>query len=133
MTGRSPGVSALKEAFDVTYAVHRMEEEGRRGGGKGFLGQLNEEDEDEDTVMVSAAKIRQANETSAVGNARATGARGTGGVDPAKTGYHGGREGGRAGTRDRGDRKKNFELNMGGATLLGRRNKTPPDITMASV
>ncbi|KAG9080526.1 hypothetical protein FRC06_006473, partial [Ceratobasidium sp. 370] len=49
---RSPGLATLKEAFDVTYAVHRAEEEGarrRRGGAAaGFLHNLNEEDEDEE-------------------------------------------------------------------------------------
>lgn len=54
--GRSPGIGALKEAFDVTYAVHRMEEEGARrrayngpggAGTRGFLHGLNEEDEGE--------------------------------------------------------------------------------------
>ncbi|KAK6910266.1 hypothetical protein I203_104298 [Kwoniella mangroviensis CBS 8507] len=58
--GRSPGVGALKEAFDVTYAVHRMEEEGARrrayngpggAGTRGFLQGLNEEDEDEDEAV----------------------------------------------------------------------------------
>ncbi|KAF9535108.1 kinase-like domain-containing protein [Crepidotus variabilis] len=52
--GRSPGINALKEAFDVTYAVHRMEEEGARrrkyqgrgAGGRGFLSGLNEDDEE---------------------------------------------------------------------------------------
>ena len=55
--GRSPGVATLKEAFDITYAVHRMEEEGARrrkyngrggAGARGFLTGLNEEDEDDD-------------------------------------------------------------------------------------
>ena len=54
--GRSPGVATLKEAFDITYAVHRMEEEGARrrkyngrggAGARGFLTGLNEEDENE--------------------------------------------------------------------------------------
>ena len=54
--GRSPGVATLKEAFDITYAVHRMEEEGARrrkyngrggAGARGFLTGLNEEDEDD--------------------------------------------------------------------------------------
>ena len=54
--GRSPGVATLKEAFDITYAVHRMEEEGARrrkykgrggAGARGLLTGLNEEDEDE--------------------------------------------------------------------------------------
>lgn len=53
--GRSPGVATLKEAFDITYAVHRMEEEGARrrkfngrggAGARGFLAGLNEEIED---------------------------------------------------------------------------------------
>lgn len=54
----SPGVATLKEAFDVTYAVHRMEEEGKQrqrayngpgGAGRaGFLQGLNEADEEED-------------------------------------------------------------------------------------
>jgi hypothetical protein len=52
--GRSPGVGVLKEAFDVSTAVHRMREEGagRYGatgaGQRGFLGGLNEEDEEAD-------------------------------------------------------------------------------------
>jgi serine/threonine-protein kinase RCK2 len=44
-----PGIATLKEAFDITYAVHRMEEEGSRRRGKGagtFLGGLNEDDEE---------------------------------------------------------------------------------------
>ena len=55
--GRSPGIATLKEAFDITYAVHRMEEEGARrrkyngrggAGTRGFLSGLNEDDEDEE-------------------------------------------------------------------------------------
>ena len=57
--GRSPGIATLKEAFEITYAVHRMEEEGARrrryngrggAGERGFLNRLNEEDEDEDEL-----------------------------------------------------------------------------------
>lgn len=53
--GRSPGIATLKEAFDITYAVHRMEEEGARrrkyhgrggAGTRGFLTNLNEDDEE---------------------------------------------------------------------------------------
>lgn len=54
----SPGIATLKEAFDVTYAVHRMEEEGKQrqrayngpgGAGRaGFLQGLNEADEEEE-------------------------------------------------------------------------------------
>jgi len=51
---RTPGVAQLREAFDVTYAVHRMEEEGARrarfggAGNAGVLHGLNEEEEEED-------------------------------------------------------------------------------------
>lgn len=121
--GRSPGLATLKEAFDITYAVHRMEEEGaRRRGGAAFLGDLDEEDEDEDgdAAMVSAVKSREP-------GTNLKGAQGTGGsTKGVNTGNHMDREaakgayqGGQAGPRDRGDRKRGFELNMGGATLLG--------------
>ena len=45
---RSPGSVSLREVFDVSYAVHRMEEErARHGKGRGFGG-LNALDEDEE-------------------------------------------------------------------------------------
>jgi hypothetical protein len=133
--GRSPGLATLKEAFDITYAVHRMEEEGaRRRGGGAFLGDLDEEDEDADgdAAMVSAVKNRE--QGGVLKGAQGTTA-GTRGVDTGATmdreAAKGAYQGGRAGPRDRGDRKRGFELNMGGATLLGRRRKTPPDVQMA--
>jgi hypothetical protein len=122
--GRSPGLATLKEAFDITYAVHRMEEEGARR--KNFLNDLDEEDEeDEDEVMISAAKNREN-----LAGAQGTGTRGVEDTNTlertaAKTAFVGG--GGRAGVRDRGERKKGFELNMGGATLLGY---VSPDLIM---
>lgn len=124
--GRSPGLAVLKEAFDITYAVHRMEEEGARrrkyngrggAGARGFLGGLNEEEDEDDW---------DAGENTAGANATDT--------------HHG-----RAGTRDQGKGRKNgppinnssgglgsgsgrsgargFELDMDGATLLGRRHR----------
>ncbi|PRQ76837.1 putative Serine/threonine-protein kinase [Rhodotorula toruloides] len=64
----SPGVAHLKEAFDVTYAVHRMEEEGRnrqKARGGGFLQGLNEVDEDEaDEQDLEATKRRYGAEVS---------------------------------------------------------------------
>jgi hypothetical protein len=108
---RSPGIASLKETFDITYAVHRMEEEGARRKGRVFLQGLNEEDEDEDgpdVQMVEAAKKRDA----AVQHAHG----GRFDRDGAKQMIY---QGGRAGPRDRGEGKKQFELNMGGATLLG--------------
>ena len=107
---RSPGIVTLKETFDITYAVHRMEEEGARRQGRGFLQGLNEEDEEDgpDVRMVEAAKKRDAAHRHAHG--------GRVDRDGAKEPIY---QGGRAGPRDRGGGKKQFELNMGGATLLG--------------
>ena len=108
--GRSPGIASLKEAFDITYAVHRMEEEGARrraykgrggAGQAGFLAGLNEDDEnepDEDLILPSRSRDQQ--------NRRSS------------------RElsDGRAGQRDMPRRHgKPFELSIDGATLLGRR------------
>jgi len=105
--GRSPGMASLKEAFDITYAVHRMEEEGARrraykgrggAGQAGFLAGLNEDDEDasEDDVTARQAQAQQ----------------------PSRETYDG-----RAGQRDAPRRHGNkpFELSFDGATLLGRR------------
>ncbi|EMD41022.1 hypothetical protein CERSUDRAFT_111598 [Gelatoporia subvermispora B] len=138
---RSPGLASLKEAFDVTYAVHRMEEEGARrraargGANRGFLQGLNESDEDMEDAEdeVDHAKLREARrkqdqvqmqqqaQNAPVGaGAKATAKRAV--RDPA--GYDG-----RAGQRDRGRRKGNvpFELDLDGATLLGRRHRRGVD------
>ncbi|ESK97589.1 serine threonine-protein [Moniliophthora roreri MCA 2997] len=102
--GRSPGIAVLKEAFDVTYAVHRMEEEGARrrkyngrggAGARGFLGGLNENDEDGDEDEDVSVPLKN--------NAAAPK--------------------GAAGARTRRTGQKGFELDMDGATLLGRRHK----------
>jgi len=149
--GRSPGISALKEAFDVTYAVHRMEEEGARrrayngpggAGTRGFLQGLNEEDEEGDeTQQLEEARrkhgeavARQIQEHSAraAANAKA-------GIKEAPVTHYVGRGGanrreaeavlydGRAGQRDRGRgnnaAKSGFDLDLNNATLLGRRGK----------
>jgi len=108
--GRSPGIASLKEAFDITYAVHRMEEEGARrraykgrgGAGRaGLLFGLNEDDEnssDEETTASSRAQGQQQQQL------------------PREL-YDG-----RAGQRDMAGRHaRPFELSFDGATLLGRR------------
>ncbi|SNX85527.1 related to serine/threonine-protein kinase [Melanopsichium pennsylvanicum] len=150
----SPGINRLKEAFDVTYAVHRMEEEGarKRAGGNNPLGELNEEDESDEAeearrkygdaagqAIEQQRGARQPNDTSAVRiqqqrqqqqqqqpaqQQAAQQYQGRGGADRrlAEAALYEGR----AGPRDRGqnsNRKRGFELNMGNATLLGRRNK----------
>jgi len=137
--GPSPGIASLKEAFDITYAVHRMEEEGARrrayngpggAGQRGFLGGLNEDDEDEDDEEE--------------GNGGA--ARESSKMPPPKDGpaHHDSIMGGRAGPRDQGKGRvvnatsqtatagrtartrggnRGFDLDMGNATLLERRQK----------
>ena len=108
--GRSPGIASLKEAFDVTYAVHRMEEEGARrraykgrggAGLAGFLVGLNEDDEDgiEENVIVPSRTQGQQKQ-----------------APPQEL------NDGRAGQRDTQRRHgKHFELSIDGATLLSRR------------
>lgn len=152
----SPGINQLKEAFDVTYAVHRQEEEGRRKGNANLHGLNEEDEEDEEGYEQEAAQ--PAPSTNKVGDAlkyrqeqqqrtqqQAANARSSRSTQqPGADQQYQGRGGadrklaeaalydGRAGTRDRGSaaggsggRRKNFELNMGNATLLGRRNKGP--------
>ena len=54
---RSPGNVSLREVFDVSYAVHRMEEErARHGKGRG-VGGLNALDEDEEERLEEVAEI----------------------------------------------------------------------------
>ncbi|WWC89495.1 uncharacterized protein L201_004419 [Kwoniella dendrophila CBS 6074] len=151
--GRSPGVGALKEAFDVTYAVHRMEEEGARrrayngpggAGTRGFLQGLNEEDEEEDEAVQLEEARRKHGEAVARQIQQHRGrdaANAAAGVKEQPSQHYAGRGGanrreaeavlydGRAGQRDRargGSSKPSgsgFELDMGNATLLGRRGK----------
>jgi serine/threonine protein kinase len=137
--GRSPGVATLKEAFDITYAVHRMEEEGARrrkyngrggAGARGFLTGLNEEDEDadeDDSELEQSDShrqpyhLRQPHRSVMRGYAGQKegviplpGAGAGANVIPSvasKARSHGRRAG-----------HKGFELNMGNATLLERRH-----------
>ena len=137
--GRSPGISTLKEAFEITYAVHRMEEEGahRRGrgrdrhagGGAGgrWLPGLNEEDEGgHDERLVQEARRRHGEADILDSSIKRKGERR---VDPraAKIGVGGNGKPGydnRAGQRDLGRNLGTpFELDMQSATLLGRRHK----------
>ncbi|TFY72111.1 hypothetical protein EVG20_g887 [Dentipellis fragilis] len=116
---RSPGIASLKEAFDITYAVHRMEEEGARrraykgrggAGAAGFLAGLNEDDEDEEETPAEAqARV-------AVAQRRAEQHQNDRLAEQRDL-YDG-----RAGQRDR-SRGGGFELSIDGATLLGRRHK----------
>ncbi|KAI0721951.1 Pkinase-domain-containing protein [Cerioporus squamosus] len=125
---RSPGLASLKEAFDITYAVHRMEEEGARrraqkgGANRGFLANLNESDEEEERVPIPSKQPPA----------------GAGAKVAAKRAVQGDAYDGRAGQRDRGKRttgvsKGGFELDLEGATLLGRRHKRGADGGVAGI
>ena len=145
-SARSPGLATLKEAFDITYAVHRMEEEGARrrayngrggAGTRGFLQGLNEDDEDgdaDDESLLNEARHRRGQADGAPASMKVSATRKVDvpavvNVIPEKN-----LSDGRAGPRDRGRRgggPKGFELDMDNATLLGRRNKkTAMDITI---
>ena len=120
--GKSPGIAALKEAFDVTYAVHRMEEEGARrhkyngraAGARGFLSNLNKDDEDEGGNGFCNEDGEQSNRTSNPATIH-DGCAGPRDVD-LTSGTGGGRRSHKRGTKE-------FELDLRGATLLGRRHK----------
>ncbi|KAB5578834.1 Pkinase-domain-containing protein [Coniochaeta sp. 2T2.1] len=148
---RSPGAVNLREVFDVGYAVHRQEEEGKRraqvgakaaGGAPARLAELNEESDEE-----------MADDDNAQYSHKPAGQHGTQGIEQgmrnARIGEHGetrGRErerrhreaaeaeqrgygqhsatvtaAARQQVRERNKQKGAFELNLDGATLLGRR------------
>ncbi|KAG1755861.1 kinase-like domain-containing protein [Suillus lakei] len=145
LEARSPGLATLKEAFDITYAVHRMEEEGARrrayngrggAGTRGFLHGLNEDEEDDvdDKVLVHDARSRRGElETRAPIQFTQGGLPGAGAKTVAKRNVIGVPNqadrsllDGRAGPRDRGRRQpggQGFQLDLDNATLLGRRSK----------
>jgi len=125
----SPGIS-LKEAFDVSYAVHRMEEEGARKrkiklGGHGKSGPLNpfkgkldlnamDDDDDDDTG--SSTTVHQV--PIGITASNSTVKKKTGSkfafMQPTKH-------------NKEASRRAGFELNLDGATLLGRRRKASLD------
>jgi serine/threonine-protein kinase RCK2 len=147
---RSPGAVNLREVFDVGYAVHRQEEEGKRRkqlGAKGatparFLGGLNEESEDSDSDDMPIDKkdpeyvhkptasqtqaleqsmrdtnIRDQSEHRGRERERTTrqSEKGYGQHSAAVTAAV------RQQVKDRNRQRGAFELNLDGATLLGRR------------
>lgn len=146
----SPGISSLKEVFDVSNAINRMEEEGSRrrayngagGAGRaGFLQGLNEEEDEEDDLELNrrryGAEVSKAIEdkrrqvqdpnhpsTDQDPTTMNQPYQGWGGADRkmAEAVLYDGR----AGPRDRGGKKKGgFELTLDKATLLGKRRKEP--------
>lgn len=152
--GAQTPAAFMREAFDITYAVHRMGEEGQRrgAGGRGFLNDLNEADEEEDDEAIleetrrkygaGVSKIIEDQRAAAVAAAQA------GKTQQPSGQYHGwgGADrkqaeavlyDGRAGNRDRGRRQNGrgngFDLKLDNATLLGRRAKGGPGLSLGSL
>ncbi|KAK5992602.1 Serine/threonine-protein kinase srk1 [Cladobotryum mycophilum] len=148
---RSPAAVNLREVFDVSYAVHRQEEEGKRRAALGVrasgtsrpLGGLNEEDEEdeEDHMDVDQQSRNANNATQALEQSMQK-------TNLRDQEQHRGRERERASerttdkgygqhsaavtaaarqqVRDRNRQKGAFELNLDNATLLGKRGKKVP-------
>ena len=156
MDFRSPGAVNLREVFDVSYAVHRQEEEGKRRknfkqGYRGAapmnsLNALDEEyDDDEEEYGVSAPyDSNTANPPSKLPKATAPD---VGGVErqmrntslsaaaqarqreapaPAQKGYGQHSPAVAAAAKKQVRQKGTFELSLDNATLLGRRGKKDP-------
>lgn len=144
---RSPGAVNLREVFDVGYAVHRQEEEGKRRKnfkqgyrGAAAMSGLNaiddeddydevEEDYEDDNVIPSKvpkardADVHQVEQSLRNTNLNAAAAR----APPQQKGYgqHSAAVTAAAKQQVR-NRKGAFELNLDGATLLGRRGQKGP-------
>lgn len=144
---RSPAAVNLREVFDVGYAVHRQEEEGKRrkqvgakAGGVSRLGGLDETvDEDEemadtDTTQQLEQSMRDAQirdqeqqQQQSRGRERERKAHpppaAAAGTEQRGYGQHSAAvaAAARQQVRDRNKQKGAFELNLDGATLLGRR------------
>ncbi|KAK3951673.1 kinase-like domain-containing protein [Pseudoneurospora amorphoporcata] len=147
---RSPGAVNLREVFDVGYAVHRQEEEGKRrhnlgakAGVSRLVGLDENSDEGEDVAMPDAVNGKQYHTSleQSMRNAQirdqqqeqrgrdrerkahpppaAAEQRGYGQHSAAVTAAA------RQQVRERNRQKGAFELNLDGATLLGRRGVKP--------
>lgn len=133
---RSPGAVNLREVFDVGYAVHRQEEEAKRRknfkqgfrGAPGLNEDYMEEDEYEDENI--PAKVQKAGDvdqvTQAVRNTNLNAAA-QARAPPQQKGYgqHSAAVTAAAKAQVK-QRKGAFELNLDGATLLGRRHQKGP-------
>ncbi|KAK9460686.1 kinase-like domain-containing protein [Lipomyces oligophaga] len=112
----SPAANTLKEAFDVSYAVHRMEEErARRLGQAENLSMLNEEDEDEEREFnTTSSPSRMQQVEAGLRNVHMSNRSG---------GHRHSRQDAAPRTSNNHKRKGMFELSLDGATLLERRRE----------
>ncbi|KAK9369108.1 kinase-like domain-containing protein [Lipomyces kononenkoae] len=114
---QSPAVNTLKEAFDISYAVHRMEEErARKQGGAQNLGMLNEEDEEDEEFSNSSSNERLQQVEAGLRNVH---------MSPINIRHknRGNGQGGAHHSTANHKRKGKFELSLDGATLLERRRE----------
>ncbi|KAI0390591.1 CAMK/CAMK1 protein kinase [Xylariaceae sp. FL0594] len=141
MDFRSPGAVNLREIFDVGYSVHRQEEEAKRrkqvgakGGAPARLTNLHEESSEEEKEGDSKAqqddqKLEQSMRNANLGNSQERGRERArqGEREPRGYGQHSAAvaQAARQQVRDRNRQRGAFELNLGGATLLGRRANKP--------
>lgn len=142
MDFRSPGAVNLREVFDVGYAVHRQEEEAKRRKNfkQGYRSGLNpigdeEGDANEPSKVPKGADVRSVEQSmrntnlNAAANARHAPVatkpeRGYGQHSPAVT----------AAARQQVKNQKGvFELNLDGATLLGRRGQKATNLRETTV
>ncbi|KAI2469823.1 CAMK/CAMK1 protein kinase [Annulohypoxylon bovei var. microspora] len=138
MDFRSPGAVNLREIFDVGYSVHRQEEEAKRrkqigakGGPPSRLAGLDEDSEEEksDPEYVHKAEAQQLEQSmrkTHLGKDQERGRERDRNTDrePQKGyGQHSASvaQAARQQVRDRNKQRGAFELNLDGATLLGRR------------
>lgn len=151
---RSPGAVNLREVFDVGYAVHRQEEEdkrrktaGTRAAGVSRLAELNEElSEEEDFAKgpearsnensgdlapndtgIAATDLEQSMRNTNIRDQEQSGGRDRERRSERGYGQHSATvaAAARQQVRDHNRQKGAFELNLDGATLLGRRGAKP--------
>ncbi|KAI0426041.1 CAMK/CAMK1 protein kinase [Xylaria sp. FL1042] len=141
MDFRSPGAVNLREIFDVGYSVHRQEEEAKRrkqvgpkAGGPSRLTNLNEESSEEETDSDAQNKsddqqLEQSMRNTNLGKDQERGRERArqGGREARGYGQHSAAvaQAARQQVRDRNQQRGAFELNLDGATLLGRRANKP--------
>jgi serine/threonine protein kinase len=143
MDFRSPGAVNLREIFDVGYSVHRQEEEAKRrkqvgikAGGPSRLTNLHEESSEEEgqadasqETKSDAQQLEQDMRNTSLGKEQERGRERARQGDREARGYgqHSATvaQAARQQVRDRHKQRGAFELNLDGATLLGRRANKP--------
>ncbi|OTA97118.1 hypothetical protein M434DRAFT_392286 [Hypoxylon sp. CO27-5] len=150
MDFRSPGAVNLREIFDVGYSVHRQEEEAKRRKQIGAKGQpparlagLHEDSEEDksDPEYVHKAEAQQLEQSmrkTHLGKDQERGRERERQSDREQRGYgqHSAAvaQAARQQVRDRNKQRGAFELNLDGATLLGRRaGKAPPTASVGGL